>query len=107
MAGFAVIGLTDAYISSLGIFLDTFELIRRQVATLYRTREPISMQTQVHLLTPGGRPVRMAGGRSLGADSGLDNHVQYDLIYLPSFLVGSEALLDARLAEAAPLYKWL
>ncbi|UXJ50243.1 GlxA family transcriptional regulator [Pseudomonas citronellolis] len=107
MAGFAVIGLADAYISSLGIFLDTFELIRRQVIALYRTREPMAMQTQVHLLTPNGRPVRMAGGRNLSADGGLDNHVQYDLIYLPSFLVGDEASLDARLAEATPLCRWL
>lgn len=107
MTGFAVIGLTDAYIASLGIFLDTFELVRRQVATLYRTREPLSMQTQVHLLTPSGRSVRMAGGRHLNADGGLDTPGQYDLIYLPSFLVGDEALLSARLAEAMPLCRWL
>ena len=107
MSGFAVVGLADAYISSLGIFLDTFELIRRQVSELYRTREPISMQTKIHLLTEGGRAVQLAGGRTLSADGGLDTPVQYDLVHLPGFLVGDEAALNARLVEAASLCHWL
>jgi transcriptional regulator GlxA family with amidase domain len=107
MAGFAVVGLADVYMSSLGTFLDAFELIRRQVSALFRTREPVSMQTQVHLLTPDGRPVHMAGGRRLAADGGIEGDVQYDLIHLPGFVVGDEAALDARLAAAAPLCHWL
>lgn len=107
MPGFAVVGLADTYISSLGIFLDAFELIRRQVIALYRNRGPMAMQTPVQLLSPDGRPVRMAGGRSLVPDGGLDASVQYDLIYLPGFVVGGEDALDARLAESAPLCNWL
>lgn len=107
MSGFAVVGVADTYISSLGIFLDAFELIRRQVIELYRTREPMSMQTRIHLLTPDGRAVRLAGGRTLASDGGLDAPVQYDLIHLPGFIVGDEAALGARLAEAAPLCHWL
>lgn len=107
MSGFAVVGLTDACISSLGIFLDSFELIRRQVTELYRTREPMSMQTRVQLLTPDGRAVRLAGGRTMASDGGIDTPVQYDLIHLPGFIVGDEAALSARLSDAAPLCNWL
>lgn len=107
MSGFAVVGLNDAYISSLGMFLDAFELIRRQVIELYRTREPMSMQTRVHLLTPEGRVARLAGGRTLTSDGGFDTPVQYDLIHLPGFIMGGEAALNARLAESASLYQWL
>lgn len=107
MSGFAVVGLADAYISSLGIFLDAFELIRRQVIELYRTREPMSMQTRIHLLTPDGRAVRLAGGRTLPSDGGLDTLVQYDLIHLPGFIFGDESALVSRLADAAPLCHWL
>lgn len=107
MSGFAVVGLTDAYISSLGMFLDSFELIRRQVIEMYRTREPMSMQTRVHLLTPEGRVARLAGGRTLASDGGFDTPVQYDLIHLPGFITGGEAALNTRLAESASLYQWL
>lgn len=107
MSGFAVVGLADAYISSLGIFLDAFELIRRQVIELYRTREPMSMQTRIHLLTPDGRAVRLAGGRSLPSDGGLEALVQYDLIHLPGFIFGDESALVSRLADAAPMCHWL
>lgn len=107
MSGFAVVGLADAYISSLGMFLDSFELIRRQVIEMYRTREPMSMQTRVHLLTPEGRLVRLAGGRTIASDGGFDTPVQYDLIHLPGFITGGEAALSARLAESTSLYQWL
>ena len=107
MAGFAVLGLTDAYMSSLGTFLDAFEIVRRQVSALFRTREPVSMQTPVRLLTPDGRPVRMAGGRTLTADGGIDSDEQYDLIHLPGFVVDDEHDLNLRLAAATPLCEWL
>ena len=107
MAGFVVIGLPESYISSVGVFLDTFELVRRQVKTLYRDRETFAMQTRVSLLTPDGRPVKLAGGRSLIADGGLDDSTQYDLIHLPGFIFDNEDALLDRLNAAAPLRDWL
>lgn len=107
MAGFAVVGLADAYISSLGVFLDSFELIRRQVTALYRARQNVAMQTRVQLLSIDGRPARLAGGRTMATDGGLDGQVQYDLIHLPGFLISDEHALDARLADIEPLRTWL
>ena len=107
MPGFAVVGLADTYMSSLGIFLDAFELIRRQVIVLYQNRESMAMQTPVRLLTPDGRSVRMAGGRSMIPDGGLDASAQYDLIHLPGFVFDDEDALDTLLAESAPLCDWL
>lgn len=107
MSGFAVIGLNDAYFSSLGIFLDAFELVRRQVSAMYRTHAPIAMQTPVQVLTLDGKPIHLAGNRTLPADAPLDTQQQYDLIYLPSFLVGSDDALAERLTELAPLCHWL
>lgn len=108
MPAVAVVGLEGVYMSSLGIFLDAFELVRRQVATLFQTRESVAMETRVHLLTPDGRPVRLAGGRRLTADAGIERSgVEYNLIHIPGFVVGSEEALDARLAAAAPLCRWL
>lgn len=107
MAGFVVIGLPDAYVSSLGIFLDSFELVRRQVTALYRARQNLSMQTRVQLLTTDGRPVRLAGGRTMASDGGLDEHTQYDLIHLPGFLINDEREFSGRLDETTSLYKWL
>lgn len=108
MPGFAVVGLEGVYMSSLGMFLDAFELIRRQVTALYQTRESITMETRISLLTPDGRPVRMAGGRRLAADAGIErNSVDYDLIHIPGFVVGSEDALGDRLADVEPLCRWL
>ncbi|WP_028222476.1 GlxA family transcriptional regulator [Paraburkholderia oxyphila] len=107
MSGFAAIGLEGVYMSSLGCFIDAFELIRRQVPVLFHTRERVAMQTQVYFLTPDGRPVRMADGRTLSADGQLDKQSQYDLVHLPGFVVGDEPSLDAKLAIAGPLCSWL
>ncbi|MGF6222459.1 GlxA family transcriptional regulator [Pseudomonas sp. YL-218 TE3947] len=107
MSGFAVVGLSGAYLSSLGVFLDAFELIGRQVIELYRTREPIAMQTRVHLLTLDGRPARLAGGRTLPSDGGLDAPVQYDLIHLPAFIFDDQSTLPPWLDKNGPLCQWL
>lgn len=101
-------GLRDAYMSSLGAFIDAFVLIRYQVGVLFHSREAVEMQTEVHLLTPDGGPVRMAGGRKLLADAGLEsNTTAYNLIHIPGFVVGDEQALVARLAASSSLCRWL
>jgi len=108
MSGFAVVGLPDVYLSSLGAFLDAFVLIRRQVAAVFRARERIEMQTRVYLLSPDGGPVHMADGRHLIADDGLQgNPTVFDLVHIPGFVVGSEEVLNTRLAGAGSLCRWL
>ena len=107
MSGFAAVGLDNVYLSSLGAFLDAFELVRIRVALLFSERASLAMESPIHLLTPDGRPVRMAGGRRIAGDAALDAHGQYALIHIPGFLVGDEASLDARLAGTARLCEWL
>jgi len=108
MAGFAVLGLPDVYMSSLGAFLDAFVLIRRQVHAVFADRGRFEMQTQVHLLSPDGGAVRMAGGRQLTADAGFQgNPTRYDLVHIPGFVVGNEEVLFSRLADAGSLCRWL
>lgn len=108
MAGFAVLGLPDVYMSSLGAFLDAFILIRRQVRTVFQDRGRFEMQTPVHLLSLDGGAVQMIGGRNLIADGGLPgNATQYDLVHIPGFVVGREEVLIARLADSGYLCGWL
>lgn len=107
MSGFAVVGIPGAYLSSLGVFLDAFELIGRQVVELYRTRQPITMQTRVHLLTIDGRAAKLAGGRSLPSDGGLDAGLQFDLIHLPAVIVDELLSLPDWLAKHTSLCDWL
>ena len=108
MAGFAVLGLPDVYMSSLGAFLDAFVLISRQVRAVFADRARFEMQTQVQLLSPEGGAVRMAGGRQLTADASVQgNSTRYDLVYIPGFVVGNEAVLVTRLEAAGSLCRWL
>lgn len=106
MSDLAVIGLGGTYMSSLGAFLDAFVLVRHQVAVLFNTRETVTMETQVQLLSPDGRAVRMAGGQKLAAAC-LDNKTEFRLVHIPGFVVGDAQALDARLTEAAHLCRWL
>ncbi|HUN76671.1 MAG TPA: helix-turn-helix domain-containing protein [Steroidobacteraceae bacterium] len=107
MSGFAAIALENVYMSSLGIFLDAFELVRGQVTRRFATRARFAMESPIRLLTPNGRAVRVAGGRRMSADAGLDEDARYALIHIPGFVVGSEEALDARLADATRLCEWL
>jgi transcriptional regulator GlxA family with amidase domain len=103
MGGFAAIALENVYMSSLGIFLDAFELVRGHVGRRFGTRTRFAMESPIRLLTPNGRAVRVAGGRRISADEGLSDDVRYALIHIPGFVVGGEEPLDARLADASRL----
>ena len=107
MNGFAAIALENVYMSSLGIFLDAFELVRGHVSRRFGTRTRFAMESPIRLLTPNGRAVRVAGGRRISADEGLSDDARYALIHIPGFVVGGEEPLDARLADASRLCEWL
>lgn len=107
MSGFAAIALENVYMSSLGIFLDAFELVRGHVSRRFGTRTRFAMESPIRLLTPNGRAVRVAGGRRISADEGLSDDARYALIHIPGFIVGGEEALDARLADASRLCDWL
>ncbi len=107
MSGFAAIALENVYMSSLGIFLDAFELVRGHVSRRFGTRTRFAMESPIRLLTPNGRAVRIAGGRRISADEGLSDDARYALIHIPGFVVGGEEPLDARLADASRLCEWL
>ena len=107
MAGFAAIALDNVYMSSLGMFLDAFELVRIQVMNIFSTRARVAMQSPLRLLTADGRPASVAGGRQLAADDTLDSQAQYALVHIPGFVAGSEAALAARLANSTRLCEWL
>lgn len=108
MAGFAVLGLPDVYMSSLGAFLDAFYLVGQQVGSVFKKRARVEMQTPVHLVSPGGAMVHMVGGRQLPADVDIGNaETAYDLVHIPGFVVGDEQGLDARLSAAGPVCRWL
>jgi transcriptional regulator GlxA family with amidase domain len=106
-SGFAAIALENAYMSSLGIFLDAFELVRGHVSRRFGSRTRFAMESPIRLLTPNGRAVRLAGGRRMSADEGLNDEARYALIHIPGFVVGGEGPLDARLADAGRLCEWL
>jgi len=107
MSGFAAIALENVYMSSLGIFLDAFELVRGHVTRRFGTRARFAMESPIRLLTSNGRAVRVAGGRRMSADGGLDDDARYALIHIPGFVVGGEDALDARLADTSRLCEWL
>ena len=107
MSGFAAVGLDHAYLSSLGMFMDAFELVRIQVENRFNAHERIRMQSRIHLLSLDGRYVTLAGGRRLNADAGLDSRLHYTLIHVPGFVSGGEARLVTRLTGATRLYEWL
>jgi len=107
MSGFAAVALENVYLSSLGIFLDAFDLVRGHVTRRFGARTRFAMESPIRLLTPNGRAVRVAGGRRMSADAGLDDDARYALIHIPGFVVGGEDALDARLADASRLCEWL
>jgi len=107
MAGLAVVALEGSYLSSLGVFVDTFGLVRLQVASLFPDRTNLLADTPVHVLTLSGGPVRLAGGRELPSDGSIENGADYELVHIPAFVVGSDKALDQRLAGSDAFCVWL
>jgi len=103
-ADFAVIGFEGARLSSIGSFLDAFELVRQRVAVMFEARDTVGMATRVRLLAPGAMPVSLAGERRLPVDGGLDDTV-HGLIHVPDF--EGEPDPSADLARLGRIVAWL
>lgn len=103
-ADIAVIGFEGARLASIGLFLDAFELVRQRVAAMFEARDTVGMATRVRLLTPGGGAVRLAGGRRLSADGGLDDAI-HGLIHVPDF--DGEQDMIAGDTEMSRIVAWL
>jgi transcriptional regulator GlxA family with amidase domain len=105
---FVTAALDGAYLGSVGAFLDTFALARQHVERLYAPHGGFTVQTQTKLLSLTGGPLRVADGRSLVADGPIGADERHALVHLASFVVGGDTeAVEARLAQAAPLYPWL
>ena len=107
MADFALLLLPDSYLSSVGAFLDTFNLVRDRVDRMLSTREPVRMQSQVRILTLGGDRAEMVGGYGFPVDGNAIGTTRYDLIFVPSFRIGSGKALRRRIDDYASLLNWL
>lgn len=81
----AVIAFDGVHLSSVGLFLDLFGLMRRRVADQFKSRDEIGMQTRTRLLGQGGHSVRVAGDRRLDVDEGLSDRIAHLLIHVPDF----------------------
>lgn len=103
-ADIAVIGFEGARLTSIGLFLDAFELVRQRVAAMFEARDTIGMATRVRLLAPGGEPIFLAGGRRLPVDGGLDDAV-HALIHVPDFDSDQQPAADT--ARLAQIVAWL
>lgn len=81
-ADLSVLGFDGAHLSSIGMFLDAFGLVRDQVAALFGHRTGVGMATQCQLVAPGGLPIKVAGAIELRPGSGLPAATQ-QLVHVP------------------------
>lgn len=103
----AVVGVEDAFLSSIGAFTDSFVIARRQIAATFEKRGGMRMATEVRILTRDGGPLRLADNRALTADAAFDETTEYGFVHVPAFRIGNAEALAARMAEAKPLSRWL
>lgn len=101
----AVIGFDGVQLASVGLFLDLFDRMGRRVAQQFSFRDDFGMQTRVKLLGQSLRPIRVAGGRKLEIDSGLDA-TPHLIIHIPDFDVEPEAAMR-HLTDLRPVIDWL
>lgn len=105
-ADLAVIAFEGAHLASVGMFLDAFALVRRRVAAMFETRDPVGMATRIRLLTPGGGSIRFSGGRALSADGGIDSDATHLLVHVPDFEMDDDSF-PARFDAMRGLIEWL
>lgn len=103
----AVVALPNAYTSSIGVLVDSFALLARQVQEQFPQPNRRTMKTQVHLLSPAGRALQLAGGRQMACDGDLQGDTIYRAVYVPAFVAGNEAALASMLDRLGPVLAWL
>jgi transcriptional regulator GlxA family with amidase domain len=101
----AVIGFDGVQLASVGLFLDMFDRMGRRVAQQFSFRDDFGMQTRVKLLGQTLRPIRVAGGRKLEVDSGLDA-TPHLIVHMPDFDIAPDATM-AHLENLRPVIDWL
>lgn len=101
-----VLAIDGVHMSSVGLFLDLFEMMRRRVADQFRSRDDVGMQTRAWLLGLNSRPVRTAGDRLLHVDGGIDESRAHMLVHVPDFDCPYEEL-PGRLHGLRGMIDWI
>jgi len=107
MSGFAIFVQEQGFMSSVGALADALALLRHQIAHVYQSRDHFSMSSELHLLSLTGEDIKMANGTLLKVDKSIKDTPNYDLIHLPGYLSGSEAVLLKKINSNTALYPWL
>jgi transcriptional regulator GlxA family with amidase domain len=106
MANLIVAAVRNSYVSSVGAMIDA----HARLAEIFAGGDPhdsaARLYTGLQLLTPEGRKLQLAGGRTLAADGGLGDAVEPVLVYLPNFQVEADEL-PRLAAREARLVRWL
>lgn len=103
----ALLGLRGALMASLGTLSDGLSFVGRQVERVFDAPYRRPMLTQLRLLSPDGAAVRLAGGRLLAADGGIDGNETFRIAHVPAFELDPAETLAQRLAREAPVCEWL
>ncbi|SCW61115.1 Transcriptional regulator GlxA family, contains an amidase domain and an AraC-type DNA-binding HTH domain [Sphingobium faniae] len=101
----AVIGFDGVCLASVGLFLDLFGQMRLRVASQFRTRDDIGMQTRAKLLGQNARAIHVVGGWKLEVDNGL-GAMPHLYIHVPDFYCPPDAT-PAYLAGLRTVVEWL
>jgi len=101
-----LIALDDAQLTGLASLMDGFDLANRYTKRLYERMETTSAPAIVKVLTPRGRPCRLANGREFPADLAYAAAPHLDLIYVAPVLVADDGV-DAWLDDNAELCSWI
>lgn len=104
---FALVALDGAYHTSIGALIDSFLIARDRVEHVFTGEDQVRMETQLHILSPDGGPVKLGDGRPFAVDRKAAGDTPLAFIWLPAFRAGGREQLERRIAQAGPLIDWL
>lgn len=105
---FALVALPGAYLSSVGVLIDSFLIARDRVEYVFSGEEKLHMETRLRILSQADGPVMMSDGSMLATDGAIgDVEEPLAFIWLAGFRAAGREPLTQRLADAAPLHRWL
>jgi transcriptional regulator GlxA family with amidase domain len=105
MANLIVVAIQNSYLCSLGVLVDAHARLSEMFPE--SALDPsIRLHTGLQLLTPGPREPRLAGGRRLMTDGGIEDAIDPALVYLPNFQISTEDL-GAFAARDTRLLRWV